>query len=508
MPSRDYFTYDERPDGQAIEVGSPQSTPWGQFKDFFVVKGIILSEQPDGPAMLAAAYGEIQGRFQRAADQLDDRAHKLREVWAEGPAADHYFWFAGATLYGLDHWVENLDEKIDRLTQLVSDITDAHSQAEALEQQFKSEYLSRLPANGAFYGFPPDLSRNNPAIPDDEEAKLKAQVRAIYEEVHAKYLRLIIKVGEKLGKAFVKAAEWLGSAGKVPVAFQGADAADPWRPYTPDPVSPTPVVFQFADPLSNTPPSVDPAEVTPLALLPYDGTDTPPPTWTTDTVPPYGDGRQPANGNGYQSLPPIPTEQVPQHGLGATAPGGTDATTSPDNSGTTTGRGVLLGRGFLIGVPPAGAVPPRPRAAWSTTRSAGSGPPGATLAGRFGEPLAVPPSESLPSALSARGAQPVDVPSPATQATAADGPMGSPVSAAIGWQQALSARATMPPPAAAGDPRSGRERSGVLGDRRRAQPSNAAAKPTRSTTVDRGGVAEAKKRATSEPRPTIQGTVV
>ena len=187
---------------------------------------------------------------------------------------------------------------------------------------------------------------------------------------------------------------------------------------------------------------------------------TPPPTWTTDTVPPYGDGRQPANGNGYQSLPPIPTEQVPQHGLGATAPGGTDATTSPDNSGTTTGRGVLLGRGFLIGVPPAGAVRP------------GHAPPGPPR-GRPGPARRVPrwpagsesrwpsrPSESLPSALSARGAQPVDLPSPATQATAADGPMGSPVSAAIGWQQALSARATMPPPAAAGDPRSGRSGPG------------------------------------------------
>jgi hypothetical protein len=503
MPSRDYFTYDESPDGQSIEVDSPRSTQWDKFQSFFEVKGVILSEKPEGPAKLAKEYGKIQGMFQRTADQLDAQAHRLREAWSAGKAAWRFFWFAGATLYGLDHWVEHFDEKIERLNQLSSDIADAHAKAEELEQQFKAEYLAKIPADGAFYGFPPKLSRNNPEIPDDEEAKLKAQIAAIYAEVHEKYLRLIIEVGKKLGEQFIKAAEWMGSAGKVPVAFQGADQADPWRPYTADPVSPTPVVFQFSDPLVNTPPSMESPEITPLSLIQYDGPGPLPPGVSTEAVPPYGDSGRPS--------PSFPAGSTSQHGFGPTVPSGDVSTPSGESGGAGTG-GALLGRGFLLGVPPLHpAASPRQPGAWSATTSAGSGPPGATLAGRFGEPLAQPPSsESLPTALSARGAQPlpaVEMPSPTALGSAVDGPMGAPVAAATGWHQVLSARAMMPPPETVGGPRPGRERAGALGEgRRRAAPA-AAAKPSRGTGVDRGGAAAAaKKSATSEPRPTIRGT--
>ncbi|MEE6258871.1 hypothetical protein [Plantactinospora sonchi] len=474
MPSRDYFTYAERPDGQSVSVGSPQSTRWEKFPTFFHVKGVILAEKPDGPAALAEAYSQVRAKLQKTADQLDARGHGFHTAWSDGPASENFFRLTGATLYSLDHWVENLDDKIERLAQLAGDISDAHGKAEELEQQFKAEYESKAPAGAGFYGFPPNLSLDNPALDNEAEEKLKARIAAVYQEVHDKYLKLIIKLGQRLAKDFVEAATWMGSAGKVPARFQGPDKAKPWQGSSSSVTSTTVPSSPNGRPLSRSTMSSQPSDRYAMTLFAEDPNNTAPMvTFDAPAAPPTRFGE-------YGTEAPVPGgPSVEQRGFGPTTGQQQPVGTVPTAPAAPVGVPGSLGRGF---VGPLGTLPPHT----TTPSRAGEGPgwsalpagspagqPGPALAGRFGEPVAVPPStgELAPSALSARGGQPALAnPVAPSGALLPDGPMASPAMAASGWSQVLSARAAVTTSVATGKGPAVPERNGVIGERRAGRP--------------------------------------
>ncbi|MEO3744033.1 hypothetical protein [Plantactinospora sp. B5E13] len=509
MPTRDYFTYTDKPKGQSISVGSPQSTQWDKFPTFFHVKGVILAEKPEGPAALARAYGQVKVKLQKAADQLDDRAHGFNTAWSEGPASENFFRLTGATLYSLDHWTENLKDKIDRLEQLTRDISAAHSQAQDLEEQFQAAYQRRAPAGAGFYGFPPDTSLDNPALDNAAEEELKAKIEEIYQDVHDTFLKLIIAVGKQLAQNFVRAANWReNSAGKVPVKFQGPDRAKPWQGSSSSEPPTTAPLSRSGQPVSWSTMPDQPSDRYAMTLSVEQPIDTASMvTFDTPAGPPNRFGE-------YGTEAPVPGDRsAEQRGFGPTTgqqqPVGTDPTApaAPVGVPGSFGRGI----GPIGALPPPTVSPGRPADAGWTVPPAGpsTGQPGPALAGRFGDPVAVPPSagEAAPSALSARGTQPALAnPMVPTGALTADGPMASPAMAASGWSQVLSARAAIPPSVVGGNGQAAPERNGIIGDRRTGRPEQA--EPARRPVPARTGEAANPSDHVDERRRAIRRAAV
>jgi hypothetical protein len=448
---RDYFGYDETPRPQSMKVGSPKPTPWARYPSFFQIKGIILTEKPEAPQQLAEGFEKVRERFALAADQLDDRARELSHDWSVGASSQRYFWFAGGTLYGLDEWVKQLGERVTSLTLLAADISEAHQAAEDLEDEFEQAYFQKAPPGAAFYGFPPDTALNNPAIPDDVEQELKDRVNAVYADVHAHFRKRIIELGTRLAKAFVQAANWVGaSAGKVPLAAPGPDAATPWRPYTPGAL--TPVRPSVAVPLLDDLPVPSSVTDSPYAFV-VNGPGTPSPLTSA----------RPGDPMSTTSMPSLP----PPDRL---SPAGHDGSTAADGGAATP---ALPGRLVAVPVgPPAGVFGPRTgaesgRARWGSALETLRDQRG-LLAGRFAEAGRSVPE--LEPTLGARGpfdATPIGDPLPPGAVGRTADTVGTPGSAAVAMHQLLAGRAAATQ-AIDGDPSktASGSRSGALGGHR------------------------------------------
>ncbi|GAA0714081.1 hypothetical protein Drose_25800 [Dactylosporangium roseum] len=263
--SHDYFTFKPGKTKRGEDVGTASSTAWEAFGTFFVVYGVIRSERSGPPAQIAAAFALLRGKLERVTDQLHDRAHSLNEVWRRGPASVRFHWYVGATVFAIDKWVDSIETKVDWLGRIAEDIEDARQAAHDLLVAFKNEYFASIPAGAAAYGFPPDLGKMKADGKDD----LAAKVAAIYERLHKKYFKLIVKVGAKLSRRFVTAGVGMQNGHEVPVTHPGPDIAKPWvnysaRSLTARPIGPAPVA---PAPIELAPLSVRPAEVlTPMRV--------------------------------------------------------------------------------------------------------------------------------------------------------------------------------------------------------------------------------------------------
>lgn len=413
---RDYFGFDETVSTQQLEIPDQQSTDWDGIESFEVMVDMILSEDPNGPRRLGDAYGLVLGKFSRHVEIVDGRARFVRDAWNSGLAQERYFWFAGAHSFALDTWIDGLQTRIEVLEKLTSDIEEARQRAEELLAQFRKELEEALKK-----------------IKADTKAEYEQQAAAIYARLNKKYAKKIRPVGKKLSADLITGSRWLGDPGTVPPRYRGADAAKPWRPYSPQ---------QLADraPTDAQPPGL----IEPLADLPQG-----------PVVEPRPDLLSPADFRGLNRLPPGSTP-ADQASLLPTA-----------NQPTLTGLPGAYGpQQTLLGRLPAGpilAAPPQLPALSSRRTHPPTGPVIArraaaalerrlaALDGRFGPaqtPSALtPPAAVDVSALSARGSglEQLLTAEPPAAVTAA-GPSMTP-QAAMTAQQALSGRgsSTLPP---------------------------------------------------------------
>ncbi|MCP2323711.1 hypothetical protein HDA40_002218 [Hamadaea flava] len=237
---RDYFGFDETAAAQQLEVPDQQTTDWDGIESFEVMVDMILSEDPNGPRRLADAYGRVLSQFSRHVEIVDGRARYVRVAWNSGLAQERYFWFAGAHSFALDTWIDGLQMRIEVLEKLADDVQEARDRAEELLAAFRKELKEALQK-----------------IKADTKAEYEQQAAEIYARLNKKYAKKIRPVGKKLSADLISGSRWLGDPGTVPPRYRGADAAKPWRAYSPEQLG-------SRSPTDSQPPGL----IEPLAELP------------------------------------------------------------------------------------------------------------------------------------------------------------------------------------------------------------------------------------------------